>query len=44
MLGLFAGDERVELHIESVTDRLGCVVCGVVAQLKGWREVVLVDL
>lgn len=44
MLGLFADDERVELHIESVTERPGCVVCGVVAQLKGWRKVVLVDL
>jgi hypothetical protein len=44
VLGLFADDERVELHIESVTERPGCVVCRAVAQLKGWREVVLVDL
>jgi transposase len=44
VLGLYSDDERVELHIESVAPRPGCPVCGVIAQLKGWREVVLVDL
>ncbi len=43
-LGLFTDDERVELHIESISERSGCAVCGVAAQAKGWREVVLVDL
>jgi len=44
VLGLFSDDERVELHIESISERPGCAVCGVAAQAKGWREVVLVDL
>ncbi len=44
VLGLFADDERVELHIESISEQPGCHVCGVAAQAKGWREVRLVDL
>ena len=44
VLGLFADDERVELHIESVTERPGCASCRVFAQPNGWRVVVLVDL
>ena len=44
VLGLFADDVRVELHIESISERPGCAVCGVAAQAKGQREVVLVDL
>ena len=44
MLGLFANDVRVELHIESISERPGCAVCGVAAQAKGQREVVLVHL
>ena len=44
VLGVYVTDERVELHIESVADRPGCPACGVLAQPKGWREVVLVDL
>jgi hypothetical protein len=44
VLGLFANDERVELHIESIGERPGCAVCGVAAPAKGQREVVLVDL
>ena len=42
VLGLFSDDERVELHVESIMERPGCPECGVLAQLKGWREVVLV--
>ena len=44
VLGLFANDVRVELHIESISERPGCAGCGVAAQVKGQREVVLVDL
>lgn len=44
VIGLDATDGHVELHIESVVDRVGCSQCGVVAQLKGWRVVVLADL
>ena len=44
VLGLSSTDERFELHIESIAERPGCPVCGVVATPKGWREVVLVDL
>ena len=44
VLGLFSDDERVELHIESISERPGCAACGVLAQAKGWREVVLVNL
>ena len=44
VLGLFSDDERVELHIESILQRPGCPECGVLARLKGWREVILVDL
>ena len=44
VLGLFSDDARVELHIESIMERPGCPEYGVLAQLKGWREVVLVDL
>ena len=42
VLGLFSDDERVEMHIESIPQRPGCPECGVLTQLKGWREVVLV--
>ena len=34
----------VELHVEKVTEPVGCPTCGVVAEFKGWREVVLIDL
>ena len=44
VLGLFSDDERVELRIESILQRPGCPECGVLARLKGWREVILVDL
>ena len=44
VIGLHTTDDHVELHIESVAARPGCPVCGVSAQLKGWREVILVDL
>jgi transposase len=44
VIGLHATDDHVELHIESIAERPGCPGCGVPAQLKGWREVVLVDL
>ena len=44
VLGLFSDHVRIELHIESIMERPGCRECGVLAQLKGWREVVLVDL
>jgi len=44
VIGVHSSDERVELHVESLLDQSGCSTCGVVAQLKGWREVVLVDL
>ena len=44
VIGVHSTDDHVDLHIESVTERPGCRVCGVPAQLKGWREVVLVDL
>ena len=38
VLGLYCDDERLELHIESIAQRPGCGECGVLAQLKGWRE------
>ena len=44
VLGLFAADERVELRIESISEPPGCAACGVAAQAKDWREIVLVDL
>ena len=44
VLGLFTDDEFVELHIESISERPGCAICGVAAQAKGPREIVLVDL
>lgn len=44
VLGLFVDDACVELHIESISERPGCAICGVAVQAKGWREVVLVDL
>ena len=44
VLGLSSTDECFELHIESISERPGCLICGVVATPKGWREVVLVDL
>ena len=44
VIGLHATDDHVELHIESVAARPGCAVCGVLAQPKGWRVVVLTDL
>ena len=44
VIGLHATDDHVELHIESVAARPGYAVCGVLAQPKGWRVVVLTDL
>src|SRR5664280_458220 len=44
LIGLHTTDDHVELHIESITSRPGCSRCGVRAQPKGWREVVLIDL
>ena len=44
VIGLHATDTRVELHIESISARPGCPLCGVLAEPKGWREVVLIDL
>jgi len=44
VIGLYTTETHVELHIESITLRPGCTVCGVPAEPKGWREVVLTDL
>jgi transposase len=44
VIGLHATDDHVELHVESIAAPPGCAVCGVPAQPKGWRVVVLADL
>ena len=44
VLGVCTDGPHVELHIEMVRETIGCPNCGVLAQPKGWREVVLVDL
>jgi len=44
VIDLHATDDHVELHIESIAAPPGCAVCGVQAQPKGWRVVVLTDL
>ena len=44
MLGVDTSSPVVHLHVEKVSRPVGCPTCGVVAQFKGWREVVLIDL
>ncbi len=38
------GDLRVDLHIQTNADVVGCSSCGVVASLKDWRVVAFADL
>ena len=44
VLGVDTSGPVVELHVEKLARVVGCPTCGVVAQFKGWREVVLIDL
>ena len=44
VLGVNTLGSHVEFHVEKPTESVGCPTCGVVAQLKGWRDVVLIDL
>jgi hypothetical protein len=44
VLGVDCSGPVVDLHVEKVAEPVGCPTCGVLAQFKGWREVVLVDL
>ena len=45
VLGAFRHpDQRVELHIQTLAETMGCPTCGVVATFKGWREVTFSDL
>ncbi|HLN17348.1 MAG TPA: transposase family protein [Acidimicrobiales bacterium] len=44
VLGVVDEELLIDLHIETRRTPVGCPVCGVPAELKGWREVVLVDL
>ena len=44
VLGVDCNRPVVDLHLEKVAEPVGCPTCGVLAQFKGWREVVLVDL
>jgi transposase len=44
VLGVCTWGGQLELHIETCAVTVGCPTCGVPAQFKGWREVVLVDL
>lgn len=44
VLGARRLDRRVELHIETRADVVGCPECGVVASGKGWRVVWFSDL
>lgn len=42
--GIRHPDDAVELHIQMNARLDGCISCGSVATLKGWRVVALVDL
>ena len=44
VLGVDCTAPVVDLHVEKLAESVGCPTCGVMAQFKGWREVVLVDL
>ena len=41
VLGVDTSGPVVQLHVETCARPVGCPTCGVVAQFKGWREVVL---
>jgi transposase len=44
VLGVFTRSTHLDLHVETLATVVGCPTCGVPANFKGWREVVLVDL
>ena len=44
VLGVNISGAVVDLHVEKLAELVCCPSCGAKARLKGWREVVLVDL
>jgi transposase len=44
VLGVDCSGPVVDLHVEKVAEPVGCPTCGMLAQFKGWRKVILVDL